>query len=148
MRFPALAALAIAAILALPACSFADPVRAVPMEVGKNLSLKPGASAYAVDPAFQFGFEAVTNDSRCPKGEQCIRAGEATVRIWIQQGSGPKQVRELKVAPGAQQAVRMQAHELRLLQLEPYPVTGRPIAMADYVATFMVVANSGTAPER
>ena len=131
-----LAAVMIAAALALPACSSADPARPLQMEVGKSFSLKAGATAQAVDPALLIGFEAVAGDSRCPKGEQCIVAGDATVRIWLQQGSGPRQTRELHVAPGAAQAVRVQDHELRLLRLEPYPVTGRPIAQADYIATF------------
>ena len=143
-----IAAAVIAAALALPACSSADPARPLQMEVGKSFSLKAGATAQAVDPALLIGLEAVTADSRCPKGERCIVAGDATVRIWLQQGSGPRQTRELHVA-GAAQAVRVQDHELRLLRLEPYPVTGRPIAPADYIATFTLNrGGSGTDAER
>lgn len=126
-----------------------EPARLGQMEVGKDFSLKVGASAQTADAALQIGFEAVTGDSRCPKGEQCIRAGDATVRIWVQQGSGPRQSRELRTAPGPGQAVRVrQDRELRLLRLEPYPVTGRSIAAADYVATFALSHGSGLDPDR
>jgi hypothetical protein len=143
-----LAAVMIAAAFALPACSLAEPARQVQVEVGKSFDLKVGGSARTVDAALQIGFEAVTGDSRCPKGEQCVRAGDATVRIWLQQGSGPRQTRELHAAPGPGQALRLQDLELRLLRLDPYPVTGRPIATADYVASFTLNRGSASDAER
>ena len=138
----------IAAALASPACSMTEPARPVQVEVGKSFSLRAGETARAVEPALLIGFEAVTSDSRCPKGERCIVAGDATVRVWVQQGSGPRQTRELHVAPGAEQALPVSGHELRLIGLEPAAVSGRPIAKADYVATFTLSPGAGGAPLR
>ena len=144
-----LAAAVIAAALALPACSVADPARPVQqIETGKNFTLSVGAAAIARDTALQIGFEAVTGDSRCPKGEQCVWAGAASVRIWVQQGTGAKQTRELRTAPGAAQAVRLQDHELRLVSLEPYPVSGKPIVPSSYVATFVLRRGGNTDPDQ
>jgi hypothetical protein len=143
-----LAITAIAASIAWTSCSLAEPVRPVPMASGQSFSLKAGESAHSDQPALQLGFVAVTGDSRCPKGERCVVAGDATVRIWLRQGPGPMQTHELHAAPGAGQALSVGEHELRLLRLEPYAITGRAIAPADYVATFMLSTGAGAAPQQ
>ena len=143
-----LAAATIVASLAWTACSMAGPARPVHIEPGKNFSLRTGESAQAHDDALRVGFEGVTADSRCPKGEQCVWAGDATARVWLQHGSGPRETRELHAAPGAAQAVRVLDHELRLVRLDPYPVTGKPIAKADYVATLTLSRSSAAESDR
>ena len=143
-----LAAATIVASLAWTACSMAGPARPVPIEPGKDFSLKAGESAQTPDGSLQVGFDGVTADSRCPKGTQCVWAGDATARVWLQQGPGPKQMHELRAAAGAAQAVRVLGHELRLLRLDPYPVSGRPIAQGDYVATLSLSRSPTADPER
>lgn len=139
MRF---AAATTVASLVWTACSVAGPP--VPVEAGKSFSLRIGESARAGTEALRVGFEGVTADSRCPKAERCVSAGDATVRVWLQRGSGPKEVRELHTAPGATQAANAQNHEVRLLRLDPYPVTGKPIAKGDYSATLTLLRISAS----
>ena len=81
-----LAAATIVASLVWTACSVADPAQPVYFELEKNFSLRAGESAQTRDGALRIGFDGVTADSRCPKGEQCVRAGEVSVRVWVQQG--------------------------------------------------------------
>lgn len=117
-------------------------------ELGKPLRLTPGASARATGTELRVGFDAVIADSRCPKGERCVSAGDATVRVWLQQGTGPRVTRELHTATGAAQTASALGHELRLLSLEPYPVTGRAITNDRWVATLVLNTGSAPAPER
>jgi hypothetical protein len=133
MRLRAVTALSMLAWAA--ACSMAGPDRPLQMALGERFSLKVGQSAQTRDGAWRVGFEGVGADSRCPKGEQCVWAGDATVRVWLQSGSGPRAARELHTAPALAQATRVPGHELRLVLLEPYPVAARLPVMADYVAT-------------
>lgn len=130
-----LAAVTIAAAFAWTACSGAGPVRPVVVEAGKEFRLRVGQSAGVADGELQVGFDGVVSDSRCAKGEQCIRAGDAVVRVWLQRRNGPRETRELRFPPDATPAARPPDAEIRLVRLEPVPVSGRPIAPGDYVAT-------------
>lgn len=96
----------------------------------------------------RIGFDGVSADSRCPKGVRCVWAGDATVRVWVQRGAEPKLQRELHTTPGATQAVRLLGHELRLLQLDPYPLAGQPTAAAAYRATLTLKPAPADAVER
>ncbi len=133
---------------ACSAAGFAEPVRATP---GQAFSLKIGESARSDDGALVIGFEGVTADSRCPKGEQCFWAGDATVRVWTQQSGGPRQTHELhtaRPAPGAGNAPEVAG--LRLVRLDPTPITGKSIVAGDYRATLVLDGGDapGAAPER
>jgi hypothetical protein len=143
-----LATATIGASLLWVACSMAGPALPGVVDPGKHFSLKSGESVQTRDKALRIGFETVSADSRCPKGEMCVWAGDATVHVWLQQGSGPRQTRELHTAPGARQSARVLNVEVRLVRLEPYPVTGKPIAAPDYVATLTLNIGAGVDPDR
>jgi hypothetical protein len=143
-----LAEMTIVASLAWTGCSTAGPAAPVPIETGKTFSLKIGEMAQAADGVLRVGFDGVTADSRCPKGEQCVWAGEANVRVWLQQGAGPRELRELHLAPGKQQATRLRGQELRLVGLAPHPVSGKVIPQADYLATLNLSPGAAADPER
>lgn len=134
--------------LAWTGCGAAGTAPTIAIEPEKDFSLKVGDVAQLAGGALQIGMEGVTADSRCPKGEQCVWAGDATVRIWLRQGSGPKEVRDLHAAPGAVQAVRVLEHGLALVRLDPLPVTGRAIAGNAYVATLRLSRNSPVISDR
>ena len=145
MRF---SAAAIAVSLVWTACSLAEPGKTMTFELGTEFSLRAAQSAVSADSRWRVGFDGVSSDSRCPRGEQCVWAGDATVRVWVQQGNGPKQARVLHTASGAAQAAQVLGHELRVLRLDPYPISGKPIAAADYQATLSLVQGSSTDAER
>jgi hypothetical protein len=118
------------------------------IEPGATFNLRAGEFAQTADGAWRVGFEGVTADSRCPKGERCVWAGDATVRIWLQKGTGPKQTHELQAAAGAAQAVRVLDQELRLVRLDPYPVSGKAVERAAYIATLIFTRSAAAAPDR
>ena len=70
------------------------------------------------------------------------------MRVWLQRGLGPKEMRELRAGPRTAQAAHVPGHDLRLLSLEPYPITGKPIAKSDYVATLIFSRAATADPER
>ena len=132
------------ALLAVTGCGMADSAQQGYIELGRNFSLRAGESAPTREAALRVGFDGVTADSRCPKGERCVSAGDATTRVWVQQGSGPREMLDLHAASGAAQAMSVPGYELRLVRLDPYPVSGKSIASGDYTATLML-SRSATA---
>jgi len=116
--------------------------------LGERFTIRIGESAQIEAEALQIGFEDVPADSRCPRGEQCIREGAATVRLWLQKAPGPRERLELRTAPKEQTATRCLSYEVRLVRLDPYPVSGRPIAKGEYVATLELTRGSTAAPDR
>ena len=139
----------IVALLACSVCSTASPAPPVRAGLGQPFSLRVGESARTDDGALVIGFEGVTADSRCPKGERCVWAGDATVRVWLQQAGGPRLTRELHTAPNAPHAENAPSHGLRLVRLDPLPITGKAIVQGDYVATLARDRDTSvTAPER
>lgn len=136
-----LAAVMIVACLGWTACSAANPSHPVTIEPGRPFSLRAGESAATRDKSVQVGFDGVTADSRCAIGEQCIVAGDAVVRVWLQRGAEPRQTRELRLTPIARD------NELRLERLDPARVSGRPIARADYIATLWLTSGPAAAAD-
>ena len=145
-----LAAAIILTTLTWTACSVAGPTASPPIESGKPFSLRVGDTVQSASDGLRIGFDGVSADSRCPKGEQCVWAGDAILRVWLQQGSGPRLTRDLHAAPRAGQAAVALGHELRLVRLDPYPISGKVIAARDYVATLTLTpARSAAAdPDR
>jgi Zn finger protein HypA/HybF involved in hydrogenase expression len=110
--------------------------------LGESFQLKVGESAQIEAAALQIGFEEVSGDSRCPKGEQCIWEGDATVRVCLQKASETKETHELHTAAKEQSEVSYLGYEVKLLGLAPYPISGRSIEPADYVVTLEVTGEA------
>jgi hypothetical protein len=108
------------------------------VQLGEAFELRPGGSARLVAEDLEVGFQEVVGDSRCARGVQCIRAGEATVRVWLRQGGGPKTLAEVQ---STKQAVAVGDSDLavRLLDLAPYPVAERRTEAPAYRATLEIV---------
>jgi hypothetical protein len=114
---------------------------------GKAFSLKVGQSSRVEAESLAIGFEAVSSDSRCPKGETCIWEGDATVRIWVQRAATAKEPRELHTASSKSAAAEYEGWSIRLVALAPYPLTGRTITQADYVVTLELTRGPPTDSE-
>lgn len=128
--------------LACTACSTAqpDPAPGVALGVtlGQPFTLPVGATARLDNSALRVGFTSVSSDSRCPKGTQCVWAGDAVAQVWLQRGADARQPLALHTAAGAGQSAQALGHGLRLLQLAPEPVANRPTAPADYTITLVL----------
>lgn len=145
-----------AALLLLSSCVFSACVTAPVASAGparvtadREFQLRPGHSVQWSAGGALLGFEAVLADARCPQGEQCIRAGEARIRLWVQAAGGPREALEVQVPgpavplPGA--AAGGQAWGVVALRLDPYPVSGRDVPPSRYVLTLKL--QRGPAPQ-
>lgn len=139
----------IVAALLCGACSTPGLAGALAIEAEHPFSLQPGDSGQWADARLLLGLDGVTADSRCPEGEQCVSAGDATVRVWWQRDGGPREVRDLHVASrGGVQTTRIGELELRLVALAPVRKAGRAIAARDYAATLVLSRNPSAEADR
>lgn len=106
--------------------------------VGGEVRLQAGQSTTMESPAMKLTFEGVESDSRCPKGEACIWEGDAVLLLTVTSATGA-QAFELHTSPRkGPDAVGYEGWSIRLVALEPLPITGRAIAREAYVATLRV----------
>lgn len=123
----------------------ASPPREVAL--GEAFSLRVGESARVEPEKLQVGFQDVAADSRCPKGEQCIREGDAAVRVWLQKDGQAKEPLLLHTSAKEGGSAGAQGYEVSLRRLDPYPVTGRTLEPGQYVATLEVARGGGSSSE-
>ncbi|OYU68404.1 MAG: hypothetical protein CFE45_42950 [Burkholderiales bacterium PBB5] len=139
------AATTLLASLLLTACSTAQPEQAMRVNIERPFTLNVGAVAQLDNSEMRVGFTGVSGDSRCPKGEQCVWAGDAVVQVWMQRGTEPRQSLVLHTSANAAQAAQALGHELRLLGVTPEAVAARPIQPADYRVTLKLSVATGSA---
>jgi hypothetical protein len=104
--------------------------------VNKEFKLRFGGDA-AVGDGLKVKFSALVEDSRCPKGVDCIWEGNAKIKVELS-GAGKESATfelntnvEPKSASGA-------GYEISLLKLDPYPNADARPKEKDYVATLSV----------
>ena len=79
------------------------------------------------------------NDSRCPLGVQCVWEGQAVVTVEISGDDLAAERVDLTLRAGVEPAVVVvAAHELQLLDVEPYPREGVTPERGEYVATLEI----------
>ena len=105
--------------------------------LGEPFDLKVGQAATVGGEGLAIGFERVVSDSRCPRGVQCIRAGEATIRIWIEKAPDARTTFEMS-NPSRSGDPSYGAYSIKLVRVTPYPEADRPQRLEDYSATLVV----------
>ncbi len=139
MRWPALFPLFGVALFAACASMVgaSAPQTPVTAALGEPFTLAQGDTVQVGPERVGITFEAVVSDSRCPTDVQCIRAGEAVVRVVMAgQGQAAETV-ELQTTPNRSQA-SVFGYTLTLSRVLPEPNTKTPIKASDYRATFIV----------
>jgi hypothetical protein len=104
----------------------------------RNFQLQVGQSAHVAEANLTVGFQGVTSDSRCARGEVCVWEGDATVRVWLQQTGGSKDEFELHTSSRGQNVAVYKGFSVRLVAVHPAPVSGVEIIPANYATTFQV----------
>jgi hypothetical protein len=120
-------------LLAATACSGNSP--SGPTPVDREVVLAPGQTA-EFDSGLSVRFVSVIGDSRCPIDAVCITGGDAIVRIHVAAGTG-RGDRDLHT--GDMQPITFDDVEVRLVELTPYPFSGRETPQRDYRATLRVI---------
>lgn len=109
------------------ACKEGGTVKAV--QLGEAVTLKVDEAA-KVGEEVVVTFKAVTSDSRCPQGVQCVTAGEATVVLTAKVGEKTEEL-TVKVGAAADNKATLEPFAIRILKLDPYPTEGQTIQDAD-----------------
>lgn len=121
------------------ASSSAQAIRA---GIGETFELHVGQSAIVDAAALEVGFEAVSTDSRCAKGDTCVWEGNAIVRLWVERRGGARESVELHTASKGPGSVTFNGHAISLKGLDPIPVSGRTVPPSAYIVTLIITAGS------
>jgi hypothetical protein len=124
------------AALFLSACSGGNPVGPI-VPLNQEFTLAPGGAVTVEGSNTRVQFVEVTGDSRCPANARCIWAGDAVVEIRIAE-PGSSSDYDLHTADAQHAVATHRDFQVRLLGLQPYPFTDRPVAPADYRVTLEV----------
>ena len=121
------------AALVLSGCASATLAPTGPFN--KEVTIALGKSAPVVD-GVSVRFLAVSGDSRCPADALCIQGGDAVVKLEM---TSANDTREVELHTGNMQPVTSGNLTVELLQLMPYPFSGRSIQPEEYRATIRVI---------
>jgi hypothetical protein len=125
----------LAALSLLAACATVPPpsVRAA---LGQDFRLARGETAAVGTDGLTVRFAAVVEDSRCPMGVMCIRAGEAKVQLELRaRGAGEEDV-ILATEGGQPRYASFAGYDVRLVALDP--PRRNDVPHPAYVATLRV----------
>lgn len=100
--------------------------------IDRELVLAPSQRAQVPGTDLSIRFEGVMGDSRCPADALCVLGGDAIVRIVVNDNS------QYDLHTGNMQPVQHEEVTIALVQLQPYPFSGRTIEQSDYRATLRV----------
>lgn len=83
------------------------------------------------------GFGAVMEDSRCPTGAQCVRAGNARVGLVLQERGEATRSVELNTAENPRR-VSHEGYVVELVDLQPLPAAGTETDPERYVVRLRI----------
>ncbi len=84
---------------------------------------------------------AVENDSRCPEGVQCVRAGEAFVVLSTTVDTNDPVESRLEIVPGGQASVDIGRVTVTILELRPDPPPQSGVLESAYTVFLRVEEN-------
>ncbi|MBD0325805.1 MAG: hypothetical protein ICV68_05205 [Pyrinomonadaceae bacterium] len=106
-------------------------------ELGREFTLKVGEQVSIREAGLKISFSLVKEDSRCPKGVNCIWAGNGKILLKVSKGKGKAATVELNTGIEPRQH-RFQDYDIKLVSLDPYPEQNVNIERSRYVATLLV----------
>ena len=112
----------------------------VPAELGVEFQLKVAETAFLESESIKVRFVTVFQDSRCPSDVVCIRAGEAKVTVKILKNDESLGDLVLISEAGNEKlaTATSDGYSVRLVKVDPYPVSTQKIELSDYVITLVV----------
>jgi hypothetical protein len=111
--------------------------RAQQVSLDRVFELKVGQEAIIKAERLKAKFVSVLEDSRCPKGVQCIQAGKGRISLQLTSGNNKPQNVELSTDE-AEQQLDFNGYQVKLISLNPYPKMERVLKPADYVLSLNI----------
>lgn len=113
----------------------------IPAVLDVQFHLKVNQTAFLEIQDIKVKFLDVTEDSRCPADVICIWAGQATVLVNILKGDQDMGNLSLTDQLG-NEALNTKIFDnfsIKLVKVEPYPISTQKIELKDYIATFIII---------
>lgn len=117
--------------------SLAAPAVTIEARQGETFRLRPGQTARLRGESLVIAFRGIAVDSRCPRDVTCVWQGDALARIGASTDGTDFEPFDLHTALEPM-AVEFAGHTVRLVAVEPYPVSGEPIDPSRYIVTLRV----------
>jgi hypothetical protein len=99
--------------------------------LGEEFSLSLGEKVFIESENLLIRFDEVVEDSRCPRGVECVWAGEAVCGIFLQIHGSPAEMVITQSGGDATATDYFIMYRLKF-KLEPYPEEGVQITDSDY----------------
>ncbi len=116
--------------LLLVGCSSCT-INKIKASLGQEFILPVGQTAVINGENLTIKFNGVKGDSRCPKGVECIWAGEAKCQMQITYSGSTSEV--IYTQPGGDVLAQDFFNQYKVnFQLEPYPEFGKQLVSTDY----------------
>ena len=123
--------------------TYAQDSTALKVETPKIIT-KLGLGAKMEVGDYDIRFVEVMNDSRCPKNVNCVRAGEAKVLFEVFKNDEFVKKQLIEITPSSYShdnspiLLLTEDTEIRVFNLKPYPIYGKPIKKEDYYLQIIV----------
>lgn len=105
--------------------------------LGQPVTLKPGEKAVFEAERLQIRFDRVVSDSRCPKGAQCVWAGEAVIRLTVTLPDTSNKSIDVKASP-TDEGTAVGSFSVSVNDLQPLPTLSGAVREGDYRVTLTV----------
>jgi len=105
--------------------------------LNQEMKLKYKQSIQIKEENLKITFVAVSEDSRCPQGEQCIRAGNASVTLELAKGNSSPVTITLNTSNEPQEYIYLGV-AIRLIDLQPHPKSGVDLEPENYIASLKI----------
>jgi len=107
------------------------------VHLDKEFTLKIGQSAYLKKEDLTITFQSVADDSRCPRGVNCVWAGNAAVVVKVKRGG--REAASLTLNSNVNpKTAKYFSYEFSVADLSPYPSSDAKTSKRDYEATLIV----------
>jgi hypothetical protein len=116
----------------------------VQFKLNETFELMPGQTMACEGSDLQLTFVEVKDDSRCPKGVDCIRAGEAHVIVKVTGASTEEVTLEIGAGQQTNPSQFTNSYQIQATALEPYPEDGKKTEPADYRLSLRVSEKAGS----
>jgi hypothetical protein len=135
------AALACSTGTGLARCDDAGRGAVVCARLGEQFDVRVGETAYIADTRLSVRVNAVPEDSRCPRDAVCVWAGNARVSLALREGTNADAADVNSTLDP--HAVTRWGYTVELVDVQPLPTAGQPIAAQAYVLRLAVTRASG-----
>ena len=129
--------ISIISLIFITGCIQPDSIVNVKLDV--PFQLKIGQVGFLKSEQIKIFFLNVTEDSRCPSDVDCIWSGQVTVVVNIFKNFQSLGMLNLTILGSDGLAIKeFDIYSIKLIKVEPYPISNQTIELSDYIASFIV----------